>query len=167
LVDQGGVLGVDGRSYRPRRLPLGVHLHHATRDAEANLSGGCHRVEHDAPVGLDLPDIAVAVTAMAGILAAAAEARHVAHELAVRDLKLVQPLDVRPGLGHEAWPNDLCQVTVRLRGGFVLRKSASEVVSRRGIVLPARATNAPHDEEQGAGNQVPACEHNRDNASAR
>ena len=89
LLDEVGVRRVDGCSNCARVHALRVHLHHGTRDAEADLSGWGHGVELDASVWPDATNVAVAVAAMTGVPATAAEAGHVAHQLAVRHLKLV------------------------------------------------------------------------------
>ena len=63
---------------------------------------------------------------MAGTLSAAAEARHVTHELAIGDLKLVEPLHLGTGVGHEVGPHDLGEVTIWLVSNLVSANRAEK-----------------------------------------
>ncbi len=52
-LDLPRVLRVKPFSYLVRSEALLLHVHHVTRDAEADFSGGRHRIEDDGAVGVD------------------------------------------------------------------------------------------------------------------
>jgi hypothetical protein len=108
-------------------IPFRVQFHHVTRDAQTDVSGRGHVVEDHRTIAVHPMDIAVAIAAVAGVLTAAAEAWHVAHQFAVRDLELVKTPHFWTRLCHITWPNDLAEVAVRLRGCFVPGESSGEV----------------------------------------
>src|SRR5437867_7310958 len=83
-----------------------------------------------------------------GEIAAPTKAGHVAHEVAVRDLELVQPLHLGTGIGHVARPDDLGEFPVRLGGGLVLSEASGEVASSlgaRALVIPIVTHCHPND----------------------
>ena len=67
---------------------------------------------------------------MSRVLAAAAKARHESHELPVRDLELVQALDLGVSIGHEARPVHVCHVPIRFVGGLESAEPRSEILRR-------------------------------------
>ena len=159
-IDQGGVFRVDGRSNSTRAHPIGVHLHHGTRDAETDLSGWSHRVEDDRAVAIDSPDVAVPVASMSCEVTAAAKTGHVAHQLAVGDLELIEPPDLRAGLGHIDRPDNLGEIPVRLRGRLVLGEASCEALWLRSPFRSTRATGCGADgQNERSGDHVPPRQH--------
>jgi hypothetical protein len=96
-----------------------------------------------------------------GEVAAAAKARHVAHEFTVRDLELVQPLYLGAGLGHICRPDNLGEISIRLGGSLVHCESGGEALGLRcrlfAVARAPRGGAGEHDQE--AGEQVSAGLH--------
>lgn len=84
--------------------------------------------EDDGTVAVDRRDVAVAIVSVAvAAAAAAAAAGHVAHQLPVDDLDLVEALHRRPRLRHEIGPDDCGEVAVRFLRQLKARKAEREI----------------------------------------